>query len=201
MNFPDFELERFGPVDAERITGVSRGAARKYREQGLLPSFEGRQGEFSVFDLAMVMALAGLKARDLFGNKTIAPWLASAIARRALEHENAYAAHPDLFGADPLALAGEVLRQHSRPDPANAMRMRRLFVIFADLTGNFYDAVDADMLEGQVIEPKSIAGPLVVFDTLALGAHILAAAGRPLVRVSEAVPFEAFSRPARVMAD
>lgn len=134
------------------------------------------------------------------GKKAIAPWLASAIARRALEHENAYATHSDLFGADPQALAAEVLRQHSR-GPANAMRMSRLLVIFADLTGNFFDAMDDDMLESQRQEPRSITGPLVVFDTLAMGARILETARRPLVRVSNPVPFEAFGRPARVMTD
>lgn len=201
MGFPDFKLELFGPVEAEQITGVLRATTRKYREQGLLPSSKGRQGEFSVFDLAMVMALAGLKTHDLLGKKAIASWLASAVARRALEHENAYATHFDLAGADPLALAGEVLRQHGR-GPANVMRMSRLLVIFADLTGNFFDTIDADMLKDQTHEPGSAAGPLVVFDTLAMGARILEVARRPLVRVSAPIPFEAFScHPTRVMAD
>lgn len=195
----DFDLEGFSPAEAERITGLSVAMQRNYRVRGTLRHHDGH-ARHTVFDLALMMVAKGLNARGLeAGLSNIAPIVATEVARRALEHEDAYAGHSDLARADPVELAADVLHQYSPIGPGNAsLRMPRLFVIHADLTGSFYDAVDADMLERQA--PASIVGPLVILDTLALGAHILAAAGRPLARVSEAIPFEAFSRPARVLA-
>ncbi len=196
----DFDLEGFSPAEAEQISGLSVAMQRNYRVRGTLRHHAGH-AKHTVFDLALMMVAKSLNARGLEAGMTnIAPWAASEVARRALQHEAAFAAHPDLIGADPVALAADVLRQHSPIGSENSsMQMPRLFVIFTDLTGGFFDAINADMLDGR--DPARIVGPLVVLDTLALGAHILAAAGRPLVRVSEAIPFEAFRRPARVMAD
>lgn len=184
-----FELSIFLPADAARMTGVSPDLQRSYRRRGYLPSHGGRDARHDVFSLATMFLVRSMAAN-------VAPFVVSAIVRRALENPAAWAPHP---GMNAAALAADVMREYCPDKPL--VRLARYFVIFPGSgqteTGSFYESLDAAFAH----EAASAFGPVLVIDTQNAADAMVARAGRPLVRVcDDPIAFEQFSRPVRALA-
>lgn len=204
---PTFFLEKFTPGEAERITGCAVSLQAQYRSRSLIPSSGGaKNARFDVFQLALLLFVRSMNVYDLGFTcaRTLAPWVIDAIVRRVLVHGEAF----DLAGLDAdddmhlEEMAARVMEAHSPSGPEKAgYDGGRFLLIWSDGVPVFCSDIGPELFDAEgTSDRRRAVGPVVVFDTQAAAAEIVARAGRPLVRVgAEAVPFDQFS--SRVLAN
>lgn len=180
----EYDLARFTPAEAERITGVNVTLQRDWRRRGFLPSNEGH-ARFDVFGLAKLRFLSVMADRGIGPASTedYADITMNAIVREALSGENA--AEGDTHHGGPALLAMSVI---SKCSPLGGTMGRvvtaPIFVLFAD--GSEWWDVSPDAAFNRKIEAEEWAaldGPVIMLDTRVLGVGIAARAGRSLVTV------------------
>lgn len=86
-----FTLTLFTPAEAERVTGLSVGMQRDWRNRGFLPKNEGH-ARFDAFALARMMAMKMMSDRGVGPQKSReeAEWCALGIVAGALREISAY---------------------------------------------------------------------------------------------------------------
>ncbi len=180
----DYDLTRFTPAEAERITGVNVTLQRDWRRRGFLPSNEGH-ARFDVFSLAKMRFLGVMSERGIGPASTekYVDITMNAIAREALSGDGA--AEGDAYHGGPSLMAMSVI---SKCTPLGGTMGRvvaaQIFVLFADGT-EFFD-MSPDAAFNRKIEAEdwgALDGPVIMLDTRVLGVGIAARAGRPLVTV------------------
>ena len=178
----DFDLTRFTPAEAERITGVNVTLQRDWRRRGFLPSNEGH-ARFDVFSLAKMRFLSAMAERGIGPASTekYVDITMNAIAREALSGDRAVVGDRDGAPHLPMAII-------SRCSPLGGKMGRviaaPIFVLFADGSEWWDQSPDAAFnrkIEGE--EWGALDGPVIMLDTRVLGVGIAARAGRPLVTV------------------
>jgi len=203
-------LNRFSPAEAAKIVQVSTTLQRNWRRHGYLPVAEGH-ARFDVFALAELYALGVLAARGVGPHQGIevAELIGAGIVWNALAVRAAYEGDATILSSEPDTADEANLRDQVQamgvnlgPDPLDWMfkcdkfirdafrtngydkRVGRViparyFLWFPDGSHSWQWSVDHCFTSG--LFPTD--GPVIVIDQRALGAKMVAVAGKPFVRI------------------
>lgn len=180
----DYDLARFTPAEAERITGVNTALQRDWRRRGFMPSNEGH-ARFDVFALAKMLFLQSMAVRGIgpVESSRYADWAMNAIASAALFVPSAcnvgeYPGSRDL-------LARSIVEKCSPLGPhLSRVQSAPVLVIFANGQERYDLSADrAIEWAARTDRAALLCGPVIALDLDVMGEVLADRAGRPLASV------------------